>query len=246
MELTEQQRVVLQQVLEVLLGIVETDRRSKAVGLPQVLRRLPTVAPGMAGWHGSFFGLPDDWLDRLKPTPLKVRVSLEPEQPWSAMRICLHPKDTEQRWGRRQGRCRCKGRKGNPHPYYSPCWETKMVRLPDAEPVDTSLGIVWKQDKRNKWGGYYIETATGVRIGGYGCSMPVRKAYTVSMTSDDMALKQADVRGKWAAWLYKPSTPPKVKPVATLALLRTTRFLRKQILQLRQDVLVANTFSGSN
>ncbi len=232
----------LQGEVDGLTALIEAVRRSQAVGRRQIPRRLPSFPAPLINWEGSFYGIPDDWAEALKPSPLHVRVLHEPVQEWSAMRIVIFPQIKDDGiWVKRGGYCKCfstalhKTFKVKPkqHPYYAKCWRQRMVKLPPKE-KDLTPVAKWRTDKRNPWGGYFMDVETKKAL--RGIPLPLNSVYQQEMTADDMALQQAKTRAKWAVWTQpvKPQTP--AKPVVTLALLRAVRFVRMGLLRLRSEV----------
>ncbi len=239
---------VLDEEIAWLKEQIRVEEMARAKGIAQVPRKLPTVPGFLKGWDGSFCGIPDNWADHLKPSPLKIRYSSEREQDWSAMRILLHPKlaDDGMIWVKRGGRCMCfyvKALKGlgipqRVHPFYAPCWKERMTKIPAPEKDNTPLAV-WKKDKRSPWGGWYVGSVSKAKIFDLH-SLPLRKIYQVNMTEDDKELARQQTLRKWSAWVSKPSPKKKVKPEITLAQIRAARLFRKGILKLREEVLTLN------
>lgn len=222
-----------------LAEAIEQDRREKAKGRKQVPRRLPTVPPVFERWQGSFYGIPDNWADDLKPAPLKIRYLPQREEPFSAMRVLQHPKEEDDSiWVKRGGTCKCPSRKliGTQHPYWAPCWKPRMVKLERQEKWLLTVAV-WKRDRRKAWGGDWVDPEDGVRVQiHYIYPHPLKKIYSEVMTEDDRKAQVEITKQKWSPWVSKPAPKVVRKPEASLALIRSVRFLRKQLMSLKQYI----------
>lgn len=93
-QLEEQLRIARQERAAELEAELRTLRaeesRRKARGLPQVPWKLSGIPRELANWPGSFWGIPDGWLDHLKPLPVVGRRYYGPEDITTAMRILHH------------------------------------------------------------------------------------------------------------------------------------------------------------